>query len=363
MNFQVKTTVLKEMVAKAIKGASCNKLIPLTSMISIEFKDGELTLHTTDMTNHLYISKMQDNDNFSGDDFTVTVEVDTFSKLIGRMTCEIIKFETKDNSLEVKGNGTYNIALPLDENGQPIVYPNPIAKFVMDGEPDTIALSDIKLLLNTAKSSLATTMEVPCYTGYYIGDSVITTDTCKMCYIDKNLLNEPVLISPEMMNLLDLMEADKIQVYSNDNIILFRSPDCDVYGYKMEGIEDYAVSSISKLIATQFESQCKVSKDSLLATLDRIALFVGAYESNAIRLNFTQDGIDISSLKSNGVETISYTESENFKPFTCRININMLISQLKAYTKDVVEIQYGDGRFISLINDDVTQIIALFAGE
>jgi hypothetical protein len=37
----------------------------------------------------------------------------------------------------------------------------------------------------------------------------------------------------------------------------------------------------------------------------------------------------------------------------------MLISQLKAYTGDVVELHYGDERFVSLINDDVTQIIAL----
>lgn len=357
MKFQIKTEVLKDMVARAIKGASCNKLIPLTSMISIELSGDKLILHTTDMTNHLYIRKKQADGNFSGDEGAVTIGVETFSKLVGRMTCEVVKFELKDNSLEVKGNGTYNIELPLDENGKPIAFPNPILDELP--EKDTIALQDIKTMVNTAKSSLATSLEVPCYTGYYIGDKVLTTDTCKICCIDKNLLNEEVLISPEMMNLLDLMEADTIKVYANDSTILFSTPDCDVYGYKMDCIEDYQVDAITSLLSTRFYQVCKVSKDSMLATLDRIALFVGDYDDNAVRLTFTNEGIDISSIKSNGIECVSYTESENFKPFTCLINVNMLISQLKAYTGDVVELHYGDERFVSLINDDVTQIIAL----
>lgn len=357
MKFQVKADVLKDMVARAIKGASCNKLIPLTNMISVELNNGELTLHTTDMTNHLYIRKKQTADNFSGDEGAVTVGVETFSKLVGRMTCEIIKFELKGNSLEVKGNGTYNIELPLDENGNPIAFPNPILDELP--EKDTIALQDIKIMVNTAKSSLATTMEVPCYTGYYIGDKVITTDTYKICCIDKCLLEEEVLISPEMMNLLDLMEADTIKVYANDSVILFSTPECDVYGYKMDGIEDYQVDAISQLLATPFYQICKVSKDSLLATLDRIALFVGTYDNKAIRLTFTPEGINVSSKKTDGVELVSYTESENFKPFTCLIDIDTLISQVKANIPDTVELHYGHDKFVSITNGIVTQILAL----
>lgn len=55
MKLQIKTTKLQEMLARAIKGASNNKLIPLTSLIAISLKDGELTLITTDATNYLYV--------------------------------------------------------------------------------------------------------------------------------------------------------------------------------------------------------------------------------------------------------------------------------------------------------------------
>ena len=71
------------------------------------------------------------------------------------------------------------IDIPLDENGEFIVYPNPLAtekkpKKVSIGE---IHLSTIKTILTSCKPALATTMETPVYTNYYAGDTVIATDT------------------------------------------------------------------------------------------------------------------------------------------------------------------------------------------
>lgn len=355
MKLQVKTEVLKEMVTRAVKGASCNKLIPLTSMMAIELKDNKLTIHTTDMSNHLYIEQ----NNVTGDDFYVTVQVEQFSKLIGRLTCENVILELKDNSLEIIGNGTYNIELPLDENGQLIKFPNPIGDVVADAKKTTIELSTIKAILNTAKASIATTLEVPCYTGYYMGDKILTTDTYKICSMGINVFEQPVLISPEMMELLDVMIAEHIDVVIDNETIKFITADCIVYGYKMEGLEEYAVDALNGLLSTEFDNVCKVSKAELLATLDRIALFVGTYDNKAIRLNFTTNGIDISSKQTSGIETVGYVESENFKPFTGLIDIEMFTAQIKAYTGDAVELHYGNEQFISLVNGNITQIIAM----
>ena len=89
MKLQIKTTKLQEMLSKAIKGASNNKLIPLTGLIAIQLKDNKLTLTTTDATNYLYIQ----DDNIEGDDFYAVVQVDTFAKLVARMTCETITID------------------------------------------------------------------------------------------------------------------------------------------------------------------------------------------------------------------------------------------------------------------------------
>ena len=55
MKFTMNTVKLQDMVAKAMKGASNNKLIPLTNLMAIQLKDHKLTLITTDATNFLYI--------------------------------------------------------------------------------------------------------------------------------------------------------------------------------------------------------------------------------------------------------------------------------------------------------------------
>lgn len=360
MKLTVKTDLLKDMVTRAVKGASCNKLVPLTSMMAIQLANNKLTLHTTDMTNHLYVMQ----DKMLGDDFYVTVQVEQFSKLIGRLTCENVTLELKENSLEVIGNGTYNLELPLDENGALVKFPDPFNSSNMP-YPVTkqIELSTIQAILNTAKASLATTMEIPCYTGYYIGDKIVTTDTYKICGINIQMFDEPVLISPEMMNLLDVMSDEKIDVTIDGNVIMFVTPDCVVYGYLMDSIGDFSIDAISGLLETEFDSVCKVSKTELLATLDRIALFVGTYDNKAIRLNFTPQGIDISSKQTNGIETVGYTESSNFKAFTGFIDIDMLTVQLKAYTGDIVELHYGNDLFISLVNGNTTQVIALLEDD
>ena len=40
MKIVLKTEKLKDMVSRAVKGASCNKLIPITGLIAIESKNG-----------------------------------------------------------------------------------------------------------------------------------------------------------------------------------------------------------------------------------------------------------------------------------------------------------------------------------
>ena len=195
MNLTIKTSILQEMVAKAVKGVGNNKLIPITQMMLLELNNGKFTIITTDATNYLYVSQ----NNIQGENFYITVQVDTFSKLIARMTCENIELTLKEATLEVKGNGTYNIELPMDENGGFIKYPDPISEFSDEGaKVEEVNLSTIQAILTTIKPALATTMESPCYTGYYIGDRIIGTDSYMIASMGVDLFGEPRLISPEM---------------------------------------------------------------------------------------------------------------------------------------------------------------------
>jgi DNA polymerase III sliding clamp (beta) subunit (PCNA family) len=358
MKLTINTATLQGLVARAMKGASCNKMIPLTGLMAIELKDHTLTLTTTDATNYLYVRENK----VDGDDFYVVVQADIFSKLIARLTCENVSLALKNSSLTVTGNGEYSIELPLDEEGELIKYPNPLSNFVK-GEPTQINLSTIKLILSTAKVSLATTLDVPCYTGYFVGHKIIATDTCQICGIDIKLFDQPVLISAEMMNLLDVMSSEKIDVYTGGDTMMFSTQDCIVYGKTMDCLSDFQIDAIDSLLGENFDSACRLSKSALLQLLDRLSLFVGVYDKNGIYLTFTRDGLMITSKQANSSEVIKYIESDNFKDFTCCVDIEMFRSLIKANTGDSIEMQYGEDNAIKLTDGNVTQILALLEDD
>ena len=353
MKLKISTVKLQEMVSRAVKGAGNNKMIPLTSLMALQLKKGRLTIITTDGTNYLYIHE----DNVEGDDFAITIQVDTFSKLVARMTCENVVLELKENCLAVGGNGKYSIELPLDENGDPIKYPNPVENH-KSTKTNAVNFSTINSILTTLKPALATTMEYPCYTGYYVGSRVVATDTYKIACMDVEVFEEPQLISPEMMNLLSVMTAEKIYVDIDDDVIVFTTDNCVLYGHTMQGIEDFNFEGISGLVDTKFKSRCKIAKSGLLQLLDRLSLFVGTYDKNAIDLTFTKKGLQVSSKASDGVELIPYMESDKFQEFTCSVDIEMLTTQVKAQVGDAIEVYYGLDNALKMKDGNVTLIVA-----
>ena len=177
------------------------------------------------------------------------------------------------------------------------------------------------------------------------------------------MFDAPKLVSPELLDLLSVMNAEKINVSAGTNDIIYSTPDCIVYGKLMEGIEDYAINAISGLVDAEFDSFCSVPKTALLQLLDRLSLFVGPYDKNAVHLTFTRDGLQVSSKAANGVEIINYTASDNFKDFTCAIDIQMLTQEIKAIQNDVIELYYGEDSSIKMTDGNITIIVALLEDD
>lgn len=354
MNLKVKTTKLQEMLNKALKGAGNNKLLPITSLISISVKDNVLTLTTTDATNYLYIK-----DEIKADDFSVVIHIETFAKLVAKMTCEDVELNVTDKGLEVVGNGTYVIPIPIDEEGNGIKYPNPREGFTAENM-SKLTLSTVKTILHSIKPSLSTSNDVPVYTGYYVGDTVVSTDGYKIAGFKVNVFDDAKLISSEMMDLLDVMTDEVIVVATNGNKLVFETENCVVYGTIMDGVDDFPISPITDfLYKDAFPSMCKISKTHILQVLDRIGLFVGEFDDGVVNIKFTDNHLEITSVSSSGTEIIQYAESEDAKDFNATINLNMLVTQIKAQASDTVTIYYGKDNSIRLVDGDITLIVAL----
>lgn len=348
MKLTISTEVLKRLVSKAMKGVREDKTKPLTSLICLRLENDILTAITTDGTNYLYTKE-----SCKGSDFYTVVGAERFSKLVSKLTCETTELKVTKNALEVNGNGKYKIEIPLDE-GEPIAYPDPVAELEL-GDAVRVNRSDIKAILSSCKFSLATGEGVPCYKGYYVGESVTTTNNHVMSSLHINLLGTTALISPRMMDLVNVGTAKTLLTYILEDMVVWESSDCVVYGPFMEGVEDYPIEGIKNYINQKMDSCCAVDKKTLLDALDRITLFVN---EDVIKMTFTDEGLRIESDQSASVETVPYLETMNFEPFSQSIDVSEFIKVVKVYPIDSVELQYGSERALKLDAGNLIFVIA-----
>lgn len=362
MKLTIKTATFQSMVAKAVKGAGMNNDLFITQLMSISLKDNELTLITTDKNNYLYVIEHK----VAGEDFNVVVGVDKFSKLISKLTCEDVTLEVSEGTdgeldkLIVKGNGKYVIELPYDEEGELIDFPNPLESSKDEfWNTATVNLSTIRHILSTAKAALLTNSNDTCYSDYYVGDRIVATDTYKICGIDIKIFDEPKLISPQLMDLLDNMSSETIDIRYKDDTIIFETDGAVVYGTADEGVNEYQIEAISTLLDEDFPSSCKIEKGLLVQMLERLSLFVDVLDKNSVYLTFTKEGLMVSSKQDSGSELIPYKASENFTDFTCCLDIDLFKTQVKAYQSDIIEMFYGKNNSVKFVLGNTKQLVAL----
>lgn len=358
MKFEISTTKFQEMLKKSVSGASFEVLQPLSTYIGIEVKDNQLMLTTTDATNFMYVKEPLT----ECEDGYVTIALDTLSKLVPKITSDTIKVTLEDKYLQIVGNGSYKIDIPM-ENGEIIHFPNPEASEEMHKIGD-ISLVDVKMILASVKPSLATTFEVPCYTNYYTGDIVVGTDNCKASSYNKQVLDgKSRLLNVNIVSLLNVFTDDTIEVYTDndDTKIKFVSSNCTVYGTTPNGIDDYNIIGVTNLLQTEFPHSCQVSRQVILGALDRIKLFVSTYDEGAITLAFNKSNITISSKYTTGIEEIPYLqELDGDVDFIGEIEINSFITQIHSQVSDTVNLQFGLSNALKLVGDDITSVVALF---
>lgn len=303
--------------------------------MGIAVKNDVLTLITTDGSNQLRVNhKIEDSS-----DFYTIVNAETFSKLVGKSVTEYIELENKENYLQIKANkGTYKLDISINEDGEIIRFPD--VKNV-EKESKTINVEILKNQLKTAKESVAKTLEVPCLTGYYIANNVITTDRQLICSIENNNFDETLLISNEMAELIQLIDEPFAGLLKENNDIIIYTDTITISGKELEGKELYPVSQITDLLQKNaYQNTIKVNKKELLSVLDRMNLFVTNYDKNGVKLAFTKEALLVKSQKSNAQELID-AECTSDSEFDVLVDIEMLKSQIQTISTDTVEIQYG----------------------
>ena len=348
------TEALKKMVSYAIQGAGFNKLLELSTLMGIRVSDGELYLNTTDGTNHLSVSGR-----CIAADMDITVNAELFSKLIGKINSDTVDMEIVDNTLVVKGNGKYTLELVPDENGDLLSFPDKFPKETT--EIGKISAGDLVVINNTVKASLSQ-VAGSVYSSYYFGYIVASTDKAMMSIFKHNVFDEPYLINKEFVDLMSMGLSDvSLSRCENSLVADIETDGCSIRicTSVSDGVSDFNIEGINKFAALEVTSFCRFKKAQMLELLDRLSLFVSKFDDGAIELHFADNYIEVSSMASNGIESVDYTESKDTKDMTIKINIDRFRNQLKAYGSDIVDLYYGSDVCIKLVDGDITQVIAL----
>lgn len=350
------TQKLKELVVKAVKGASNNKLLPITGLMEIKVTGKILSLTTTDMTNFVTVTE----ELTAKGDFCVVVPVETFSKLIAKTTAKQVVLSLQESSLQVKGNGKYDIELPLDE-GKLIEFP----KYDFNekkAKQKELQLSALKVIINNNKASLARTSQVEHLMGILFADRAIASDSFKAAATDIKLFDQKVLLSPEAINLIDILGQEKVIAHHDGEKILFETSNAIIYTEQMDGKDEYPEEAIMSYIDSDFPHSGTFIKLELLNILDRMSLFVGEYDDNSINIAFNEEGMTLTSKKNNAMESLKYQDSAKHGDFSGLIDISWFKDQITSLgDKNAlnVNIWFGNEKAIKLVENNLTLIVSL----
>ena len=188
-----------------------------------------------------------------------------------------------------------------------------------------------------------------------------------------------MLFSASLMELLSNVSLEDIEVLNGDNYMLFTTKLDTIYAPKYvlndkrevfpintivvdnDGV--FPITAIDDLIYMQFTSTCSVSRSALLNVLDRIMLFVTPFDKRSVNLSFTENGLQVTSRQADCDELLPYTNSDNFTPYVCSIDVLYLKEQVSTISSKDLTIYYGNDTAIKLEDGISSQVIALFQDD
>lgn len=368
MQLSMPTVRFQDLISKANKGCSNNKMIPVTGLMGMSLRNNTLTLKTTDGRNFLTVIEKD----VQGDNFDVVVSTELFIKLVMKMTSEkiVVELDAENKSLIVKGNGTYNVQLPLEGDGELIRWPrmNDVGESVSQVYKTKPA--GFRKAVSTNKSALATTLEIAALNKYFVEDGrVVTCDSIVVCESKETILRNRVLLDQSFMDLISLFPDDEVEVEVFSNGVKVVGKSMELTGRLTEEVGSYPIDALHTYFETKFGYTCKVNRSSMLSSLGRLDLFVEVNDEKSLLVNFTEKGIILKSKRGSATEFLPYEEALSLQPGqeqitpTYTINLDKLSETLSSQSEVNVIIGYGDSSALKIYSGTLTHIVSLVGGQ
>lgn len=353
----VPTVVLRDLVARAVKGSTNVDLIPFSSLMNVKVQDGKMSVTTTDNVNYLttYADVVADN-------FEMMVQSKIFSQTVSKLTSETTTFIIDDKKVVVEANGKYNIPIVTDADGSAIKFDEVSVEPV--GNTYHLKPEEVRSILTLSKSCKAEKNEVPAIVGNYYADSskVLTTNYYKACSNPVVLTDSPILLSTFVMDLVSTVVDDSgVDVYQNSDYIVFESTNGRLIGKKGTDIAEYPAEDLSNLISNDLASSVQMNRTLFIQAVDRMCLFVDTYEQNRLYLTFTSEGLNLYSSKTESSEVVNYIKINT--PITTPVKFSVdgffLKNELTACDKEDITVRFSDEVGLQIKCGETTLMLGL----
>lgn len=337
---KIQTNTLKKMLNQVSK-CKPNGVLEITKYYELLFNKEGLTITATDGVNQISVMSK---DGKQDEEQVIIVKAEQFSKLINKTTKENVELKVKGESLQVKGNGTYNIEIFTEED-----YPH----FEMDKDI-TFKVNTNELLhgLSVGKYTKAINTSEGLLYHYAILDSkVVSTDSIKVSCTAIKGFKEDVLISPPIAVLLESITEDRVEVFLNEDksSIMFSTPSVEVSGAIPEGIDEYP--DVLSLFEDDEKEMAELDVATTLNALDRLKLFISAYSKDLIDVTMTNEMLVLSTDKN--FENIPFdNELEEEFEYDLAVNSNYFYDIVRAMKAEKFKLAYEDDIFLLEANND-----------
>lgn len=347
---QIETAELDKILSKVAKAASNEKSLPITSIITLKAENNKLTMYTTDKTITMFgFVTSLDNDSFS-----ISVDVNTLTKLIHSISTKVVSLSVKKGVLYITGNGNYKLNAINNGRGEAISLPDPRDAY-KSTITTTIDISTIKTAIKALSLSIAANdFAVSCYKNIYFGEKILTSDMSKLSALDTYICDPGRLFSRKLVSLLSLFE-DSIEMKLQNNLLTaFVSPQLIIVSPvdNINEVPDYQADALMSLLLKSYDYSVSINKKDFIEALNRF----GILSQDKIILDF-----------SNELELRS-----NDDTFSEKLNINVSINKeliidyltLKQYVNtfddDNFEFYFDDNStFVMLKDSQLTHIISI----
>lgn len=362
----LRTEDIKSLCAKISTAIDTADVVSMTDILQLKSDGSYLYLSITNKEYYVK-AKLSLSENI---DFHATVSATLFLKLISSITTETIEFDINDNTLMVKGNGTYKfpliydgdkiLELPVIDIGNPTVNID-----IMNNILQSILTYNSKELTKGVAANIVQNY-------YYIDEQGAITFRKGAC-VNKFSLSSPmrVLLTNKIVKLFKLLKDDKVKftlgydAISNDIIqTKVRFETSDIILTAITSCDDTLLNTVpvnairNRAYGINYKYNITLNKDLLLDAIKRLSLFsINDISKIYGKFIFKPNEIIICDYNNENSEVICYASKLEDMDYTAAFDFNDIKTALDKCNSSFVNMSFGDSSAAVISHNDIYHVI------